>query len=136
MVVVSLISQRARRAKAEKEMKEEEEKNKAEEEKRAAADAADATMAKRPKVHFFCLFFARAIHSLRTFSFSFSFRRRNSGFGVTRQALLPPPHYGTHRIFFREKTSALSCLVDSTRIALLAIVSLKMPGFLHRSNRF
>ncbi|CAM9775421.1 unnamed protein product, partial [Laminaria digitata] len=38
---------------------------------------------------------------------------------VTKQALLPPPHYGTRLLFYREKSSALSSsLVDSRRIVL------------------
>ena len=35
-----------------------------------------------------------------------------------KQALLPPPHYGTCLHFCREKSTALSSLVDSRRIVL------------------
>ena len=36
----------------------------------------------------------------------------------SQQALLPPPHYGTRRIFHRENNPALSSLVSSRRIVL------------------
>ena len=58
--------------------------------------------------------------------------------GVTKRALLPPPHYGTRLRFYREKTSALSSLVDSHRIAsthatkqaLSALDSFYVPGII------
>ena len=37
--------------------------------------------------------------------------------GVTKHALLPPPHYGTRLRFYREETPAISSHVDSHRIA-------------------
>ena len=37
---------------------------------------------------------------------------------VTKQALLPLPHYGTRLHFYREKSAALSSLVDSRRNVL------------------
>ena len=45
---------------------------------------------------------------------------RNSDSGVTKQALLSPPHYwhGTCFHLVREKNSAFSSLVDSNRVHL------------------
>ena len=42
---------------------------------------------------------------------------------VTKQALLPPPHYGTRLHFYRENNSALSSLVDLRRIVLNAFTT-------------
>ena len=39
--------------------------------------------------------FAHLIHYRRTLSFSFPLPTRNSESRATKQALLPPPHYGT-----------------------------------------
>ena len=73
---------------------------------------------------FFLFFFAHSIYHLRTFSFSFSVRRRSSDGGVTRQALLPPPNYRGLLRFYRENTSALSSLVDAYRENTCALSSL------------
>ena len=64
----------------------------------------------------FVRFFAHPIYYIRTFSFSFSVPRRSSDPGsLSRLALFPPPRYGTCLHFYREKSSALSSLVDSHR---------------------
>ena len=64
-------------------------------------------------------FFAHPIYSPRIFSFSASLPRRNSDPGPVSRLFspLPPPHYDTRLHLYREKTSGLSSLVDSRRIA-------------------
>ena len=64
------------------------------------------------------LFFVHPIYDLRTFSFSFSLPSHDSRSESTKKTLVPPPRYGTPLCLYREKTSALSSLVDSHRIDL------------------
>ena len=56
-----------------------------------------------------------------SFFVSLPLNTRNSDGGVTKQALLPLPHYSSMRLhFYREKTSsAFSSLVDPHRIATI-----------------